>query len=255
MRLVLLGTGDAPGTPVIGCSCQTCTDAKKKKWERKRFSILIQKNNKNILIDTSPDLRRQLLSLNIKKVDAVIWTHCHFDHFGGFSEFYKVQDNIKVYTSPEVHEDIGKFMQFIKYKPIDVESYTTFNLFGIDFTLFDVTHPTVRRSHGVCIECDGFKIVITGDTNKDIPKKSLQLMRGPDLLIINVIAPEGFKLRKHLNAKDALLISKKLNSKKTVFSHIGHFFPPHDIAAKKYPLGYDSQEFIFKKSLTLNNFI
>ena len=255
MKIILLGTGDAPGTPVIGCHCKTCEDARRKKWERKRFSILIQKDNRNILIDTSPDLRRQLLALNIDRIDAVIWTHCHFDHFGGFGEFYRVQENIKVYSSPEVHEDIGRFMQFLKYKPIEIESYNNFNLFGIDFTLFDVNHPTVRRSHGIKIEYHDFKIIITGDTNKDIPKESFNLMRGADLLIINVLAPEGFKLRKHLNAKDAFRIAKELKARKTVFSHIGHFFPPHNIAIKKYPLGYDGQEFSFEKKITLDKFL
>ena len=256
VKIVLLGTGDAPGTPVIGCNCRTCMDAIKNNWERKRFSILVQKGDKNILIDTSPDLRRQLLSLNIRRVDAVIWTHCHFDHFGGFGEFYRVQNDIKVYTSPEVHEDIGRFMQFLKYKPIEINPYEQFSLFGLNITLFDVNHPTVRRSHGVKIEYRNFKVIITGDTNKDIPKKSLEIMKDPDLLIINVLAPEGFKLRKHLNAADAFLIMKKLRAKKTVFTHLGHFFPPHKEALKKYPVGYDGQEFILKKEITtLNEFL
>ncbi|MEM4702849.1 MAG: MBL fold metallo-hydrolase, partial [Archaeoglobaceae archaeon] len=76
----LLGTGDSPGTPILNCHCKTCEDARKRGWERRRFSILVKNGEKVVLIDTSPDLRRQLLDNGVEKVDAVIWTHSHFDH-------------------------------------------------------------------------------------------------------------------------------------------------------------------------------
>lgn len=243
MRVVLLGTGDSPGTPVIGCHCRTCEDARKMGWQRRRFSVMVQNAGKTLLIDTSPDMREQLLRMDIDRVDAVIWTHCHYDHFIGFGDFYRVQSNVNVFTLPEIHESIAYFMKFLKYKPIEVESYNTFNLFGMDITLFDVNHPPVK-SVGVKIECDGYKVVVSGDTNKNVPNKSLAEMMDADLFIVEALAPEG-RFKKHMNANEALSLAKRINAKKVVLTHIGHFFPPHHIAIKKYPLGMDFQTFSF----------
>jgi phosphoribosyl 1,2-cyclic phosphate phosphodiesterase len=244
MKITLLGTGDSTGTPIIGCHCKTCEDARKKGWERKRFSVMIQNEGKTLLIDTSPDMRRQLLDCNVDRVDAVIWTHCHFDHFGGFGNFYRVQSDVKVYTTPEIHDDIGKFMSFMEYKPIEVECYKPFKLLGMDITLFEVNHPPVKAI-GVKIEWKGYKVVISGDTNADIHQKSLQEIMNPDLFIVEALAPKG-KFKKHMNAEEALSLAKKINAKRVVLTHVGHFFPPHDVARKYYPIGYDYQSFEFR---------
>jgi phosphoribosyl 1,2-cyclic phosphate phosphodiesterase len=243
MIITLLGTGDSPGTPIINCHCKTCEDARKKGWERKRFSVLIQNGNRNILIDTSPDLRKQLLDTKVEKVDAVIWTHCHFDHFGGFGEFHRVQNNVKVYSTPKIHDDIGRYMKFLSYKTKEVDVFESFEIGGVEFTLLPVNHPPVDAV-GVKIEWKGFKIIVSGDTNKNIPSKSLAEMLNPDLFIVEALAPTG-RFRKHMNAKEAVELSKAVNAKRTVLTHLGHFFPPHSIAVKHYPLGEDYQSFSF----------
>ncbi|AGK61812.1 Metal-dependent hydrolases of the beta-lactamase superfamily I [Archaeoglobus sulfaticallidus PM70-1] len=247
MKITLLGTGDSPGTPILNCHCRTCEDARKNGWQRLRFSILIQNKGKNILIDTSPDLRMQLMRANVEEIEAVIWTHCHFDHFAGFGEFYRVQDNVKVYTSKEVHEDIGNYMKFLKYRKIEVEPYKPFEIAGIKFTLADVNHPPMRRAHGVVAEWRGYKIVISGDTNKNLSENTIEVFKNPDLFIVDAIAPENFKLRKHMNAETAMKLADEIGARKTVFTHIGHFYPPHSEAIKVYPLGYDFETFYFDR--------
>ncbi len=243
MIVTILGTGDSPGTPIINCHCKTCENARRTGWERKRFSVMVQNKGQTILIDTSPDMRRQLLDNNIEKVDAVIWTHCHFDHFGGFGEFYRVQDNVRVYTTPKIHEDIGYYLKFLKYKPIEVEAYEVFKLADIEFTLFVVNHPPVDAV-GVKIEWKGYKVVISGDTNANLPNKTLEEIKNPDLFIVEALAPKG-RFRKHMNASEALSLAKRINAKKVVFVHMGHFFPPPNIASKYYPVGEDYQSFSF----------
>lgn len=252
MIVQLLGTGDSPGTPVINCHCTTCEDARKNGWERKRFSILVKNAGKVILIDTSPDLRRQLLENSIERVDAVIWTHPHFDHFGGFSEFYRVQGNIDVYTTPQIHESIGKYLHFLSYKKREVEPYEKFSIHDLSFTLFPVNHPPVNAV-GVRIEWNGYSVVVTGDTNIEIPEKSVEEMLNPDLFIADAIAPSG-KFRKHMNAKEAMALAERLGAKRVVLTHCGHFFPPPKIAKKEYPIGEDYQTFSFGEG-TLDEFL
>ncbi len=248
MKVVLLGTGDSPGTPVVGCHCKTCENARKYGWERRRFSVMVENEGKILLIDTSPDMRYQLLRMNVERVEAVIWTHCHYDHFAGFGDFYRVQDDVKVYTSPEVHEDIGKYMDFMKYKAIEVESYEPFEVIGLKVTLVDVNHPPLRRSHGVVIEWNGVKVSISGDTNAHLPKKTIETMANPNLFIVEALAPPKFRFRKHMNAEEAMLLSKKLGAKRTVLTHMSHFFPPHSVALKKWPAGHDFQKFEFSSN-------
>ncbi|MCS7118578.1 MAG: MBL fold metallo-hydrolase [Archaeoglobaceae archaeon] len=239
----LLGTGDSPGTPILNCHCTTCEDARKRGWERRRFSIMIKNEEKVVLIDTSPDLRRQLLDSGIEKIDAGIWTHPHFDHFSGFGEFYRVQGNVEVYTTSSIHDNIGKFMQFLNYRQKEVEIFQNFSISNIEFTLFPVNHPPVDAV-GVKVEWNGFKIVITGDTNMEIDERSLVEMENADLMIINAIAPTG-KFKKHMNAKEAMSLGEKLSAKKVILSHLGHFYPPHRIAMKIFPVGEDNQTFYF----------
>jgi len=204
---------------------------------------MVKNEGKVLLIDTSPDMRRQLLDMNVDRVDAVIWTHCHFDHFGGFGDFYRVQEDVRVYTISEVHEDIGRFLEFIKYKPVEVECYEPFEIFGLKITLFEVNHPPVK-SVGVKVEWNGYKIVVSGDTNVNIPERSLEIMKEPDLFIVEALAPRG-RFRKHMNAEEALLLAKRIGAKKTVLTHLGHFFPPHGVASRLYPVGHDYQTFRF----------
>ncbi len=102
MKVTLLGTGDAIGTPKIGCSCPRCTYARETGAMRLRTSLLLEHNGHHVLIDSSPDLRQQLLLQGSPKIDAVIWTHGHYDHFMGYGEFYRVQPLPPVYAAPPV---------------------------------------------------------------------------------------------------------------------------------------------------------
>lgn len=113
MKITLLGTGDAPGTPVIGCTCPTCIDAQNGgRSKRTRFSILVESQNGKVLVDTGPDLRSQLLVNGVHHVDGVIWTHTHYDHFAGFAEFHRVQYNVDVYG---IKETLNYILEYLHY--------------------------------------------------------------------------------------------------------------------------------------------
>ncbi|MFC4996164.1 MBL fold metallo-hydrolase [Rubritalea tangerina] len=73
------------GIPVIGCDCPTCLSDDPKD-QRMRSSIHLQTPTHSILVDSGPDLRQQALRYNLRKVDAVLYTHCHLDHIAGFDE-------------------------------------------------------------------------------------------------------------------------------------------------------------------------
>ena len=86
-KLTILGSGTSTGVPMIGCSCDVCCSDDPKD-HRTRASILLQDDNAttNILIDTGPDLRKQMLRSNVKKLKSVLYTHYHYDHLGGLND-------------------------------------------------------------------------------------------------------------------------------------------------------------------------
>ncbi len=63
-------------------------------------------------------------------------------------------------------------------------------------------------------------------------------------MIIDAIVPPGINLVKHLNARQAAELARRLGAKKVVFTHISHIFPPHNEAVKEWPLGVDGMEFV-----------
>ena len=85
MQITLLGTGTSQGVPVVGCPCAVCHSADPRD-RRFRTSAFVEVDGTNILIDTGPDLRMQLLHNDITRVDAVLFTHEHKDHLAGLDD-------------------------------------------------------------------------------------------------------------------------------------------------------------------------
>src|SRR5205807_4387646 len=85
VRLVFLGTGTSYGVPQIGCGCRTCTSADARD-RRTRSAALIESGGRRLLIDTSPELRLQLVAAGVSAVDAVLFTHAHADHVHGIDD-------------------------------------------------------------------------------------------------------------------------------------------------------------------------
>ena len=101
LKFVLLGSGSSMGVPRADGFFGKC-DPNNKKNYRTRCSALIKFHNKNILIDTSPDLRQQLISNNINSIDRVFFTHLHADQTHGINDlrpfFLKTKKQIPVYA-------------------------------------------------------------------------------------------------------------------------------------------------------------
>jgi len=239
MKFTLLGTGDAIGTPKIGCDCPQCTRARETGTGRLRTSLLIEHNDRHILVDSSPDLRQQLLRHGSPHIDAVIWTHGHYDHFMGFGEFYRVQKVPPVYAADPVLRHCGETFRFLNFDRMPVEPYVSFNLFGITVTPFLVKHPPAFTC-GFVFEAHGVKVGYTSDTNRNIPEKSLDLLEKLDLLLLDALVPSHITITKHMNYLDACTLAESLGPKAFRCVHISHVMP------WEYPhLGYDGEVFGF----------
>ncbi len=221
MRVTFLGTGDAIGTPKIGCNCDHCMQAWKEGRERLRTSLLIETASHHLLIDTTPDLRRQLLNAGSPHIDAGIWTHGHYDHFMGFGDFYRIQKPPAMYAAPEVLEYCSNVFSFLPSPGTPVEPYQPFTLFDLEITLFPVTHPGAP-TYGVRIDSGGSTLVYSSDTRREIPEESIECMRGADLLILDAMAPSHLTISKHMNYTDALDLADELKPKELRCVHLSH---------------------------------
>ena len=109
MRVVLLGTGTSFGVPQVGCRCRTCTSSDPRD-RRTRTAALVETRGRRLLIDTPPELRLQLVTHGIDRLDAVLFTHTHADHVHGIDDLRAVnyQRCLRVAGKHNDFEEVGR---------------------------------------------------------------------------------------------------------------------------------------------------
>ncbi len=227
VEVTFLGTGTSTGVPVIGCDCETCrsTDPRDK---RLRASVLVQAGDATLLVDTSPDLRAQMLRAGTRRIDAVLYTHEHADHTAGLDELRTFNDlqqqHIPAYASPKTAADLRQrfgyafqdLFPFYGAKP-------DLTLHEIDgpFTVAGVEVTPVPVLHGR-LPIIGFRfgsVAYVTDV-KTISPASMELLRGLDLLIINALRQNPHFA--HLDLDEALALVDELRPRRTVLTHLSH---------------------------------
>ncbi len=224
MKITALGTGDTVGTPKVGCDCEVCQAAKAEGRERLRTSILIEHEGQHLLIDTTPDLRRQLLAAGSPHIDAVIWTHGHYDHIMGFGDFYRVQrEIILVYGAPEVLDYCGSIFCFMRHEEVPILPFEPTEICGMEVTIFPVVHD--MPTYGVRVRAGGKTFVYSCDTRAEISDESKAVMKNADLLLLDGIFPPGVNIAKHMNTADAERLAVELAAKEFWCVHMSHKIP------------------------------
>ena len=188
-------------------------------------------------------LRQQLLLNGSPHIDAVIWTHGHYDHYIGFGEFYRVQKIPPVFAAPQVLNYCAETFRFFTFDKGAIQPYEPFEIFGITITLFIVKHPPAFTC-GILFETADSRVGFTSDTNLDIPQKSLDLLSNLDLLLLDAIVPSDITIHKHMNYLDACTLAGNLSPKEYRCVHLSHLMPwdlPH--------LGKDGDTFEFRYGL------
>ncbi|MBM85766.1 MAG: MBL fold metallo-hydrolase [Rhodospirillaceae bacterium] len=164
MKITVLGCGPSVGVPMLGNRWGSC-DPTNSKNRRRRCSILVENQGFTLLIDTTPDLREQLLDAQVSRIDAVLFTHAHADHTHGLDDlrpmFWLLDEQINVYGDAKTLEELDNRFDYMFRKSPDSPPYfrspLVANEIGMEpFELGGMKIQPVRQDHGVSGESLGF---------------------------------------------------------------------------------------------------
>lgn len=226
-KMILLGTGTSVGVPALGCSCEVCTSDHPRN-KRSRASAILGLPEGNLLIDTSPDLRTQLLREKIGIVHAVAFTHEHTDHLMGFDDLRLFQfylgHSVPIYCNEAVENRLRAAFDYVfDTRPAThVGATPSVDMHRIDREPFEVLGATltpIPMKHGPRFDVLGFRI---GDIAyctdvSHIPKSSWPLLEGLDTLVIDALRFDPHIT--HLTVEQAIEVAQQLKPRQTYFTH------------------------------------
>lgn len=151
MKVRILGSGTSSGVPRIGNDWGQCDPAEPRN-RRLRASILVETASTRILVDTSPDMREQLLAANISKLDAVIWTHDHADHCHGLDDLRQLYHArgapVCGFARPETLALLEERFGYVFHGRSGYPAMATISALTDQMTIGDIMIRAVDQPHG-----------------------------------------------------------------------------------------------------------
>ena len=249
MKITILGTGTSQGVPVIACKCEVCISSNSKD-NRLRSSVMIEVDDLNLVIDTGPDFRQQMLRERVMKVDSILFTHHHKDHVAGMDDIrafnYKSKRDMPIYCNHTTSDALKLEFPYI---------FSGFNYPGVPKVAINVIKNEPFDIEGTVIlpikvlhyklPVFGFRIknfVYLTDVS-EISEKEKEKMKGADLIILDALRKKAHL--SHFNLEQALALLEELKPKQALLTHISHYMGLHDNVNDELPnhinLAYDGQ--------------
>ena len=249
VRFILLGSGTSGGVPVIACDCAVCTSADPRD-RRTRQGACIQWVDpggvaRTVLIDTTPDLRHQALRHNLRRCDAIVYTHNHVDHIFGLDEVRRfnivMKAPIDIYAERTTLDSLHRVYKHIFDRAANInDSFVAtliateihaekpLDLFGMRFTPIRLLHGRqpilgfrIEPASSPIAHCPPPPLPLAYCTDVSaIPPETWKYLEGLDTLILDGLRhkkhPTHFSLDQSVNA------AGQIGAKRTYFVHIAH---------------------------------
>lgn len=250
MKVILLGTGTSHGIPMIACDCPVCTSDDPRD-KRTRTSIAVDYGDRVVLVDTAPEFRLQCIACDIRRLDAVLFTHHHADHVCGLDDLRRfnwiMDSEIPCYGSSKTVKELRRMFCYGFQPNPDYPSSaprlsvheldeTPFELFGRRIVPIPLLHgrlPVLGFRFGDFAYCTDCSV---------IPDESLALLEGLDTLVLDALRRTPHPT--HFNLDQAVVVAGRIGARRTLFTHIAHELK-HAQTNVELPdgmaLGYDGQ--------------
>lgn len=241
LTITFLGTGTSTGVPMIACGCYVCTSPHAKD-KRLRSSILVQSATTTIVVDTGPDFRYQMLRIDNKELDAVIFTHPHKDHIAGLDDVrpynYFLQKPIHVYANSLTEEALRREFAYV-FSEFRYPGIPEINLVTIDdqpFMIGDIpVQPITVWHHKMPVYAYRFgDFTYITDANR-IDEKEKDKIRGSKAMAINALRKEEHI--SHFTLAQAIAQVQQLQVPEAYLTHISHQLGRHDEIEAELPQG------------------
>jgi phosphoribosyl 1,2-cyclic phosphate phosphodiesterase len=226
---------------MIACPCEVChsTDPRDKRY---RSSILVESATTSLVVDTTPDFRTQMLRADVKKLDAVLFTHSHKDHLAGLDDVrsfnYFSGQAMKVFANEITQEVIIRefpyaFTDFrypgvpeIQLNTIHQEPFLVGDIQVTPILVWHLNLPVLAFRFG--------KFTYITDANRiDSAEKSK--IRGTEIIVVNALRHE--KHISHFNLEEAIAFVGELEIPAAYFTHISHQLGKHAVVSSSLPRG------------------
>lgn len=253
MRFRFLGTGTSAGVPAIACDCAVCTSADPRD-KRLRTGASIEFTDaagreRVILIDATPDLRQQALAANLRRCDAILFTHNHVDHTFGLDEVRRFnvvqQAPIDVYAEAHTMQHLRRVYQHVfdaernvndsfvaTLIPHEIDPERPIDLFGARFTPIRLLHGRLPilgyridppsdlfSATPEARDASPFPLAYCTDVS-GIPPESWRLLHGVRTLVLDAL-----RVRKHpthFTLDEAVNVAERIGARQTWFIHMAH---------------------------------
>jgi phosphoribosyl 1,2-cyclic phosphate phosphodiesterase len=239
LKITFLGTGTSQGVPVIGCNCDTCrSDDPRDK--RLRSSILVRQDVINLVVDTGPDFRQQMLRAGVSRLDAVLFTHEHRDHIAGLDDIrafnFIQQSSMDIFAEERVLRalDRGFPYVFAEKKYPGVPRVRVHVISTEPFVVGPMKVVPVRVMH-YRLPVLGFRF---GDfayltDASDISMKEKEKLTGVQCLVVNALRHEEHI--SHYSLSQALELIQSVHPEKGYLTHLSHQLGPVATIEKELP--------------------
>ena len=226
---------------MIACGCEVCASADKKD-KRLRSSILVQSAATTFVVDTTPDFRYQMLRENIKKLDAVLFTHPHKDHIAGLDDVkafsYFSGKAMEVYANTLTEEAVKREFAYIfsdkKYpgipdinlNTITLEPFSIGDIPVVPILVWHLKMPVMAYRFG--------KFTYITDANRIEPAEK-EKIKGSEVMVVNALRHKAHI--SHFTLAEAIELVQELNVPKAYFTHVSHQLGKHVAVNKELPAG------------------